>query len=48
MRTYLGKIHSSFRMLYKIPSTADFAMEIEFKVTSEGTLSIKQARPWVD
>ncbi|MSU37199.1 MAG: hypothetical protein EXS36_19320 [Pedosphaera sp.] len=48
MRTYLTRIQTSFRTLYKMPSTADFAMEIEFKVTSKGTLSIKQARPWVD
>ena len=44
---YLGTVHYKFRNLYTSPSrTNDFAMEIEFKITSEGKLSIKQARPW--
>ena len=45
---YLAAIHNKFSQLYgPTGRTADFAMEIEFKVTSEGKLSIKQARPWV-
>ena len=45
---YLAVIHNKFSQLYgPTGRTADFAMEIEFKITSEGKLSIKQARPWV-
>ena len=45
---YLAAIHNKFSQLYgPTGRTADFAMEIEFKITSEGRLSIKQARPWV-
>lgn len=48
LRPYLGKIHNHFSLLYTSNSQAsDFAMEIEFKVTKDGRLSIKQARPWV-
>ncbi len=48
LRSYLGKIHNKFDLLYPSDSqTRDFAMEIEFKITKDGELSIKQARPWV-
>ncbi|MDE0401628.1 MAG: hypothetical protein OXL96_27860 [Candidatus Poribacteria bacterium] len=44
---YLGMIHNKFSQLYgPVGRTKDFAMEIEFKITNEGKLSIKQARPW--
>ena len=44
---YLGMIHNKFSHLYgPVLQTKDFAMEIEFKITSEGKLLIKQARPW--
>ena len=44
---YLGMIHNKFGQLYgPVGETKDFAMEIEFKITSDGKLSIKQARPW--
>lgn len=48
LNRYLMVIHNKFGQLYgPAGQTADFAMEIEFKITSEGKLSIKQARPWV-
>ncbi len=43
---YLSRIVSHFRRLYGVG--AGFAMEIEFKITREEALIIKQARPWVD
>ncbi|MEQ9188324.1 MAG: PEP/pyruvate-binding domain-containing protein [Cryomorphaceae bacterium] len=47
LRTYLTEIHEQFQLLYDAEGNETFAMEIEFKVTSEGELAIKQARPWV-
>lgn len=47
LRPALRTVHEEFRELYGVDSRDDFAMEIEFKITSEGRLSIKQARPWV-
>ncbi len=48
LRTYLSRIHSRFAKLYgRSSNDRQFAMEIEFKVTKDGKLSIKQARPWV-
>ena len=47
LRRYLEAIHDEFEELYGIESGEDFAIEIEFKITSENILSIKQARPWV-
>ena len=48
LRRYLGKIHSKFSKLYgRSLDDYGFAMEIEFKVTKDGVLAIKQARPWV-
>ena len=45
----MGLIQRHFKTLYGIPRTdSDFAMDIEFKITTDGRLSIKQARPWVD
>ena len=47
LRRHLSVIHDHFEKLYN-PSPGDpFAMEIEFKITSENILAIKQARPWV-
>ena len=47
LRRHLDAIHDEFEELYGIGSGEEFAMEIEFKITSDNILSIKQARPWV-
>lgn len=47
LRNYLGTIQNQFQILYNAMSQEDFAMEIEYKITSENKLAIKQARPWV-
>jgi phosphoenolpyruvate synthase/pyruvate phosphate dikinase len=48
LRKCLAKIHARFAGLYGIaPDLPGFAMEIEYKITREGALGIKQARPWV-
>ena len=46
MRDYLGTIHDEFQILYEAEESETFAMDIEYKITSTGQLSIKQARPW--
>ena len=43
----LTVIHDHFKALYNPAPDEPFAMEIEFKITSEDILAIKQARPWV-
>ena len=47
LRRSLNDIHDHFHDLYEVSDNADFAIEIEFKITSDNILSIKQARPWV-
>ena len=47
LRLSLGLIQRHFRSLYGAKEEDLFAMEVEFKVTSEGEFVIKQARPWV-
>ena len=47
LRSHLSLLHDEFAKLYGVTSDQQFAIEIEFKVTSDNTLAIKQARPWV-
>jgi len=47
LREYLTVIHDEFELLYNAEDNSDFAMDIEFKITKDDILSIKQARPWV-
>ena len=47
LRRDLTVIHTEFKKLYQPAADDPFAMEIEFKITSENKLAIKQARPWV-
>ena len=47
LRDYLQTIHDEFKILYEAAGREDFAMEIEYKITEDNILAIKQARPWV-
>ncbi len=47
LRGHLKVIHERFAALYNPAPDTPFAMEIEFKITSDNILAIKQARPWV-
>lgn len=47
IRAYLNVIHQEFEMRYYAVGNETFAMEIEYKITRDGQLIIKQARPWV-
>jgi hypothetical protein len=48
LRVYLSRIHGKFCPLYgHTLEDENFAMEIAFKITRDGVISIKQARPWV-
>ena len=47
LRQHLEVIHEEFKELYSPAPGEQFAMEIEFKITSDDILAIKQARPWV-
>ncbi len=47
LRRHLQDIHDHFEDLYNPGPDEPFAMEIEFKITGDDVLSIKQARPWV-
>jgi hypothetical protein len=47
LRKHLTTIQNNFKKLYKESDSGNFTMEIEFKITSDNKLVIKQARPWV-
>ncbi len=47
MKDFLGVIQNEFERLYGAEGNPTFAVDIEYKITSEGQLAIKQARPWV-
>jgi hypothetical protein len=48
LRRCMRTLHAHFARLYGREGDDAFAMEIEFKVTRQGKLLIKQARPWID
>ena len=47
LRAHLAVIHERFAALYNVGPDEQFAIEIEFKITSDNRLAIKQARPWI-
>ena len=47
MRDFLTVIHDEFAILYDVVGAEGFGMDIEYKVTAQDQLVIKQARPWV-
>ncbi len=44
---HLKTIHDKFAELYGVAPGEEFAIEIEYKITSSNIVAIKQARPWV-
>ena len=47
LKIKMDLIHNHFRSLYQPANWSSWAMEVEFKITEDGDLLIKQARPWV-
>jgi hypothetical protein len=47
MREFLTIIHDEFAILYDVVGAEGFGVDIEYKVTAQDQLIIKQARPWV-
>ena len=46
--TQMETIQAHFKTLYAAQDDSAFAMDLEFKITKDAALVIKQARPWVD
>ena len=47
LHMHLTAIHERFAALYGVAQGEEFAIEIEYKITSDNVLAIKQARPWI-
>ena len=47
MRVLMTTIHNEFAELYGVDPDGGFAVDIEYKITAEDQLIVKQARPWV-
>ncbi|MBJ7550963.1 PEP/pyruvate-binding domain-containing protein [Marinomonas ostreistagni] len=47
LRDDLKRIEAHFKPLYQIKDDQPFALEVEFKITADEDLVIKQVRPWV-
>jgi hypothetical protein len=47
LQKYLTIIQNNFKTLYKATKQSNFAMEVEYKISSDNKLIIKQARPWL-
>ena len=47
LREFLAVIHDEFSILYGVEGAEGFGVDIEYKVTAQDQLIIKQARPWV-
>lgn len=49
LKDKMNALHNHFRIKYGVSqSNSTWAMEIEFKITADGRLAIKQARPWLN